>query len=118
MRKARDLAKQYMVDLYVRPPSSDGPWHNDYHQMDVIVSLPVILTWHQPDENGSSRLTCRGWGSKVRAAYRYTMMAVAEWRSRQEADASTVEAHSEKQGGDLWTRKQATKLVRRPPVNH
>jgi hypothetical protein len=54
----------------------------------------------------------------VRAAYRYTMMAVAEWRSRQEADASTAEAHSEKQGGDLWTRKQATKLVRRPPVNN
>jgi len=78
------------VDLYVRPPSSDGPWHNDYHQMDVI----------------------------VRAAYRYTMMAVAEWRSRQEADASTTETHSEKQGGDLWTRKQATKLVRRPPANN
>jgi hypothetical protein len=43
MRKARDLAKQYMVDLYVRPPSSDGPWHNDYHQMDVIVSLAVLF---------------------------------------------------------------------------
>jgi hypothetical protein len=55
MRKARELAKQFLVDLYVRPPSSDGPWHTDHHQMDAI----------------------------VRASYRYTMMAVAEWRSRQ-----------------------------------
>jgi hypothetical protein len=113
-----------MVDLYVRPPSSDGPWHNDYHQMDVIVSFPSFLIISSPisrefcESNGGLHLACRGWDPKVRAAYRYTMMAVAEWRSRQEADASTTETHSEKQGGDLWTRKQATKLVRRPPANN